>query len=233
MWKGGEIKLSKLPSQIKSPHDGWSEFVKRELTLPVELSNARQRTAQVAAFPAVLTCMIYLELLTCLYTGNVKSPDPKKYTKQFMGYDPGMTDLIYLLFRNNIAHFGLPSVIVTKREINIPTARLRIPKGKHVAWAVSLGTPDDHMTLNTFHGPEETIPGRDTPWVTRVDYQVEIEIQKFLIDLTKSVFGPSGYLDALKAGKTGELRAHFKYVIKHLFPPRYSVNSEGWGLQPG
>lgn len=177
--------------------------------------------------------MIHLDLFTSLYTGNIKAPDPKKYTKRFMGYDPGMTDLIYLLFRHKIAHFGLPSgVIKTEREIDIPTAEIKIPKGRFVTWAIDLGTPDEHMTIDSFGGPEELTAGKNTPWAVRVDYKIYVEIQQFLIDLTRSVYGPDGYLAELKSDNTGKLRNNFKKVIKYLNPPRYSVDADGWEQHP-
>jgi hypothetical protein len=93
-----------------------------------------------AYFPALITCIGFLDLLSGLYAGKLDGhglTELKNYVARFMDgtkYDPLRIDVLYLTFRHKLAHLSFPYVVFDTK-----TDRRKLADHKHrrITWKVN------------------------------------------------------------------------------------------------
>ena len=152
-----------------------------------------------AYFPALMTCIAFLDLLSGLYVGRLKGQglnDLVVYAQTFMNaahYDRLRLAILYEGFRHKIAHLCHPYVVFdTATTRKVPGCRRR------VTWTVCAGNRPVPIELIRYPSPR-TLKETLTPWPVTYDHRVKISIHRLKVDAVKSIYGSSGYLQRLKS----------------------------------
>jgi hypothetical protein len=103
----------------------------------ISICMTANKERQHAYFPALITCIAFLDLLSGLYAGTIDRqglPELNDYFKRFMNTaDYAHMDLVYQMFRHKIAHLAYPYAVfdtTTKPKI------FRSQKQRRVTWTV-------------------------------------------------------------------------------------------------
>jgi hypothetical protein len=171
-----------------------------------------------AYFPALITCIGFVDLLSGLHAGKLEGHslgELKKYAARFMdgaNYDSLRLEILYLAFRHKIAHLSVPYVVfdtATRKEF-------KSQKRRRITWTVHAGkraVPIELADLPTPVFLKKTL----RPWPVSYDCRVIVSVRKFQIDIIRSIYGPAGYLECLRSNSIA--REHFARCMKVLFPP--------------
>jgi hypothetical protein len=171
-----------------------------------------------AYFPALITCIGFLDLLSGLYAGRLEGhslSELKSYAAKFMNikkYDPQLIEIMYLVFRHKLAHLSFPYLVFDT------ATRKELAKHKHrrITWTVHASKRPTAIELIDFATPT-FFKKSLRPWPVHYDCRVVISVRTFQIDIVKSIYGPAGYLRCLQSGPIA--REHFAKCMKVLFPP--------------
>jgi len=170
-----------------------------------------------AYFPALITCIGFVDLLSGLYAGKLEGSglsELKNYTTRFMeptNYDRLRIEVLYLAFRHKLAHLSFPYVVfdtATRREF-------AGQKHRRITWTVHAskrGTPIELIDYATPQFLKRSL----RPWSVSYDCRAIISVRKFQIDIVRSIYGPRGYLRCLQSELT--VRENFAKCMKILFP---------------
>ena len=113
-------------------------------------------TRSHAYFPALITCIGFVDFLSGLYAGKLEGhglSDLKKYAKQFMNatkYDDLRLEILYLAFRHKLAHLSFPFIVFntsTKKEYTDHKQRL-------VTWSVHASKRNPSYRIDRFCSPK-------------------------------------------------------------------------------
>jgi hypothetical protein len=170
-----------------------------------------------AYFPALITCIGFLDLLSGLYAGRVEGHglcELKSYVAKFMDvtkYHHLHLEILYLAFRHKIAHLSSPYLVFDT------TTREEFAKQKHrrITWtvnAIKRGSPIELVD----HAPK-LIKKSVRPWPVSYNCRVVISVREFKIDIRRSNYGPKGYLQYLQSELAA--RENFAKCMKVLYPP--------------
>jgi hypothetical protein len=171
-----------------------------------------------AEFPALITCIGFLELLTSLYAGSLKVNGLAKlqnYATKFMdaaNYDSLRLKVLYVVFRHKLAHLSfLHFVFDTKDQ-----REFKGEKRMRITWTV------DHemqpVPINLIGYPKDKFLRRAvTPWSMSYNCRAEISVPKLQNDVIDSLFGQTGYFQLLKTD--AGIQENFAKCIKVMFPP--------------
>lgn len=170
-----------------------------------------------AYFPALMTCITFLDLLSGLYAGKLRGQGLDElvdYARTFMNtnhYDELRLAILYECFRHKIAHLSHPYVV-----LDTTTSR-KIPKpGMRVTWTVCAN--DRSVPIELVSYPSARILQRTrTPWPVKFDSRVTISIHRLKVDAIKSIYRPSGYFANLKTDRSA--RERFARCMSFWFPP--------------
>jgi hypothetical protein len=170
-----------------------------------------------AYFPALITCIGFLDLLSGLYAGRVEGhslSELKSYVARFMDvtkYHPLHLAILYLAFRHKIAHLSSPyPVFDTKTRKEFAGQ-----KHRRITWtvhAIKRGSPIELVD----HAPK-LIKKSVRPWPVSYDCRVVISVRELQIDIRRSIYGPKGYLRYLQSELAA--RENFARCMKVLYPP--------------
>jgi hypothetical protein len=191
-------------------HDRANSFRK-----DIEICMTANSSRHHAYFPALITCIAFLDLLSGLYAGKIDghgSEELKNYIKRFMNVaDYAHIDLLYQLFRHKIAHIAYPyPVFDTTTKPKIFAGQ----KQRRVTWTVCASRRDPRpIQLIDYTGVQAPIKTR-TPWPVPYDSRIIISIRRLKVDITKSI---DEYLHCLKSEPVR--RIHFAKCMKVYFPP--------------
>jgi hypothetical protein len=178
----------------------------------------RGRRRDYAEFPALITCIGFLDLLSGLYAGKIEGHglgDLKRYAARFMdvaNYDPLRLEILYLAFRHKIAHLSFPYVVfdtATKRK------EYTGQKQRRVTWTVYPSKRTIPIELDDLTTPKY-LTKSVTPWDMSYDCRALISVRKIQIDIIRSIYGPKGYLGYIQSDLIG--RESFAKCMKVLFP---------------
>jgi hypothetical protein len=175
-------------------------------------------TAKHAYFPALMTCVSFLELMGGLYSGNLgakRVDDLWRYGGAFLDrrkYKDLYVALLYEGFRHKIAHLGDPYYV-----FDTSTRPKVFQRKMLVAWTVYVRRRrDDPFELKRVK--KRPLRKFSPPWPVPYDHRIIISINRLRVDLPRSVYGPKGYLERLAADP--RLRENFARCIKEIFPPQ-------------
>jgi hypothetical protein len=100
-----------------------------------------------AYFPALITCIGFLDFLSGLHAGkfdSLKLPDLQKYIRAFFRRPNDYThiDIFYTMFRHKIAHIAYPYLVFDTASKKLPPPRRR------VTWTVGIYANKNPIELN-------------------------------------------------------------------------------------
>jgi hypothetical protein len=166
-----------------------------------------------AYFPALITCIAFLDFLSGLYAGRLEGhslKELKDYVLKFMNpseYTPDRLDVLYECFRHKIAHLALPYAVFdtnTKKAFRGQPRRL-------ITWTVRVSGTKPPITIFPVSPPKH-LSRAVTPWAVSYDHRAVITVRSFASDIVKSI---PKYLRHLRADTTA--RSHFKNCMKSYF----------------
>lgn len=169
-----------------------------------------------AYFPALITCIAFLDLLSGLYAGKIEGhglSQLKNYVGHFINAtDYKHIDLLYVMFRHKIAHLAYPYIVFdtsTRSDI------FQSQKHRRVTWTVYASRRAQAIEL--FDYPtDQTFLRTKTPWDVPYNSRIRVSVRNFQIDIVKSIYGSAGYLSNLKS--CAVTREHFANCMKTYFP---------------
>jgi hypothetical protein len=170
-----------------------------------------------AYFPALITCIGFLDLLSGLYEGRIEGHslrELKSYTAKFMDrakYHPLHLEILYLAFRHKIAHLSFPYLVFDTVNRNEFAGQ----KHRRITWSVHASKRSSPIEVID-HAPK-LMKKSLRPWDVSYNCRVHISVRTFEIDVVKSIYGRAGYLRRLQSDLTG--RENFAKCMKVLFPP--------------
>ena len=174
----------------------------------------RNESGTHAYFPALLTCIAFLELLSGLYAGRLKGiylDGICDYAQIFMDrnhYSQRNLEILYLCFRHKVAHLSHPYYVFVTEKGGVVGA------GKRITWTVCASDkkPPIHLEPHRKTKLEKFTP----PWNVYYDHRVHIWVRRLMQDIINSTKGPNGYLKKIEVDRTA--REHFAKCMKEFFP---------------
>lgn len=169
-----------------------------------------------AYFPALITCIAFVDFLSGLYEGKLEYhglPHLQKYISKFFRdkTDYVHIDILYFMFRHKIAHIAYPYLVFdTGTKSKLPGPHRRI------VWTVGVYARKRPIELIDYPVPRTKLKTR-TPWSVSYTSRIKVSIAALRTDIVKSIYGPSGYLQALKSDRV--MREHFAQCMKVYAPP--------------
>lgn len=175
-----------------------------------------------AYFPALMTCISFLDLLSGLYAGNVKDhglDHLQAYARKFLDgrkYPKDELAILYVGFRHKIAHLYHPYFVFDTSHI--PRDK-KLLGTRRITWTVlasSLPLPIELV-------PDRRISKKDRrrglrpPWDVPYSHRFRISLRRLKTDAAKSIYGPTGYLAYLESSRDG--REKFAKCMKTGFYP--------------
>ena len=171
-----------------------------------------------AEFPALIACIGFLELLSCLYTGILRGdglPKLQKYVPQFMdaaNYDSLRLKVLYLVLRHKLAHLSFPHLVFD----TIDQPEFKGEKRRRITWSVDHEIRSVPINLIDY-ARERFLQQAVIPWSMPYNCRAEISVPKLQNDIIDSLYGQTGYLQLLQIDAV--VQEHFAKCIKVMFPP--------------
>jgi hypothetical protein len=145
------------------------------------------RNKSHAYFPALITCIAFVDFLSGLNAGKLEGhalKELKDYASQFMDrtdYTGDRLDVLYECFRHKIAHLALPYWVFdtdTKSKTFPGPRRL-------IAWTVHAKGP--RPSIQIVGVPRTQIKNAPTPWDVFYDHRVTVSVSGLASDIVKSI----------------------------------------------
>ena len=173
-------------------------------------------TGKHAYFPALITCIAMLELMSGLYKGNIghiKSFERILYFRSlFMDktiYSPLIMKVLYSVMRHKIAHLSHPYMITdTRNEPNLKS----YGKKMRITWYVTEESTRPAIELFEKKGTVTRSPR--PPWPVIFDHVLLIHLKSFSADIVSAV---NQYEDKLIGVNNYLLRHRFEKAILHFY----------------
>ena len=149
-----------------------------------------------AFMPGLMTCLSFLDLLSGLYAGNVRSQGLEHFLR-FMNafasaqrYQDYNLRILYVAFRHKLAHLGQPIFVLnTANDTRLKQQSLRL------TWRISSDAHEPPLRLTKLRR-SRLIRNQPIPWRMRVDHYMLISIRTLAgdaIDMSRA------YLERLEA----------------------------------
>jgi len=177
---------------------------------------------RAANFPALMYCVSFLELLSCLYAGSMRGNDAnsapckvKRYAESFMGYTEETVQelaLLFAMFRNKVAHATQPQGVFDPPTEWVPKQWRNETEWKRVTWTVSPGLRPVAITLGREDGTVDA-----PPWPLKYEYRCTVSLPLLAHQIIASALGENGYLQSLPGDS--DARGNFADCMGDLFPP--------------
>ena len=181
----------------------------------IEICMTANSDRQHAYFPALITCISFLDLLSGLYAGKIDghgAHELKHYIKRFMNApNYAHMDLLYQMFRHKIAHIAYPYPVfdtTTKPKI------FGGQKQRRVTWMVCARRRDPRPIQLIDYASAQAPIKTKVPWPVPYDSRIIVSIRRLKNDITKSI---REYLHCLKSEPIR--RMNFAKCMKVYFPP--------------
>ena len=112
--------------------------------------------------------------------------------------------LLYECLRHKVAHLAYPYPVMLHGK----------PR-RRVTWSIHETERRPAIAITDYSGPQPLV--RTIPWPVSYDCLIEVWVGSLAIDIVKSIYEKSGYLQHLKSNPTA--RKHFEDCMKDYFPP--------------
>ena len=156
-----------------------------------------------AYFPALMTCIAFLDLMSGLHAGKLKGQgfeDLYNYAQAFMDstpYDRLRLAILYECFRHKIAHLAHPYVVFH----TVPNSKLFPGPQKRVTWKVCAKRRQRPALELKSYSPPRTLKKTLTPWPVEYDHRIIVSIHHLKVDAVNSIYGLSGYLAQIEKNR--------------------------------
>ena len=170
-----------------------------------------------AYFPALITCIAFLDFLSGLYAGTLERhslKELKHYVRNFMDpseYTEDRLNVLYELFRHKVAHLALPYAVF---GTNTKPKTFGGQPRRLITWTVRASGPRPPISIVSVIPPKHILKAV-TPWSVSYDHIAVIGVRSFASDIIKSV---PKYLRHLKKDKTKIALSRFKDCMNIYFP---------------
>lgn len=174
-----------------------------------------EKTQKHAYFPALMTCISFLDLMSGLYCGDVEYhsyEELRDYVDKFMDravYTDLNLAILYEGLRHKIAHLAHPYFVFDTATKKNPALAQR----KRIVWSVH---ESDERPPIRLVGEISKIQSYKLPWPVPFDHRIHIHLASFSVDIADSVLGSDGYLAAVKKDK--RLQDNIAKCMKRFFP---------------
>lgn len=183
-----------------------------------------KKRSKHAYFPALMSCIGFLDLMSGLYAGKLRGHGLVElidYFETFVNagsirYSRLELAVVYEAFRHKLAHLGHPYVVYNTATFGPSTKNLLgSPPSMRLAWTV-----------------DSTIAGRrpieievercvlrrtPTPWPVAYDHRVFVSIERLMEDGVNSALKRRGYLARLRNNR--QVRERFAACMRVHYPP--------------
>ena len=187
------------------------------LNKDVEVCLTANRQVSHAYFPALMTCISFLDLLSGLHAGQLKGQGIEElvaYAAKFMTrthYPELELTICYEMMRHKIAHLGHPYVVFDTHS----SKKLKQSPPKRVTW--TLYATNRPLPLELVACPGSSLQYTLRPWEVPYDHRLHISIHRFKVDAVNSINGPTGYRAHLISDPGA--KARFAGCMKEYYPP--------------
>jgi hypothetical protein len=139
-----------------------------------------------AYFPALITCIAFLDFLSGLYAGKLKGHnivDLIRYANKFMDRNRYRhIDLLYIMFCHKIAHIAYPYIVFDTSTDNYLSSQ----RHRRITWTVYASRRTQPIELIDFSSPRSDLK-TIVPWPVTYDSGMLISIRSFQTDVIKSI----------------------------------------------
>ena len=105
-----------------------------------------------AYIPALINCISYLEYMASLYTGSLQGLTAQSKVNQYSSEE---IRILYKIFRNPIAHRGIPSGVVIDQKDNVK---------RRITWKIYVRTEKSAISVQKENGILQLDPPWDVPF---------------------------------------------------------------------
>jgi hypothetical protein len=185
---------------------------KKNVDICLTARRTLRRKADHAYMPGLMTCFAFLDMLSGLYAGNIRSAgleDFLKFAKRFLPhYQEYHLRILYVEFRNKLAHLAHPYFVLdTDKE----PVRIGGPR-RLITWTIYASRRNPPVELVSCG--KTKVMSQNTPWDVYYDHRIHISVRSLARDARKAARGPGGYVSALCCSP--DLQAKFKRCM-YLF----------------
>lgn len=190
--------------------DGHTERFRKDISICLK----RDAKKSHAYFPALMTCIGFVDFLSGLYGGKLDGhglKELKNYTAKFMDatiYDSDRLDILYECFRHKVAHLAQPYAVFDTNS----KSQFRGKPRRLIAWTVLASRRNPSIKIVPVT-PAKQILKTVTPWNVYYDHRVYVSVRSLASDIVNSI---PRYLRHLQSDDTA--RDKFKNCMKHFFP---------------
>jgi len=184
----------------------------------IEICLTPNNSGSHAYFPALITCISFMDFLSGLYAGTMRKHgfehflsfatafmDSSKYRNEDM-------EILYEGFRHKIAHLGHPYFVFdtdTSTKLNGKRRRRLVT---WTVYAARRAQPLEVVHYQTIQTPKKSI----SPWPVYFDSRLCISVRSFATDIAQTLRGPRGFIERLQGDAS--LRAKFTECMRALYP---------------
>jgi hypothetical protein len=180
----------------------------------IKICLTRDNNKAHAYFPALMSCISFVDLLSGLYAGKLEGhglKELKNYASKFMGaeYTAGRVDVLYECFRHKVAHLAQPyAVFDTQSKPNTFGGQGR----RLITWTVRASGPRPPIQIVAQSVPKQMLVAA-TPWPVQYDHRAFVSVRSLASDVEKSA---KKYLRCLATDAAA--RDNFKKCMVVYFP---------------
>lgn len=161
-----------------------------------------------APFPALLYCLATIDLLGALAGGQAHKSSPTTqqaadYMRLFMHYTDEHVRLLQTIFRHKLVHLASPKAVIED-------------SGRLIGWTYHHDNGQYHLKLSRLPQTRSVAIGSPS-WTVDFDYEFEISIAHIVRDIRDSVYGPKGYLEALRT--SADVQDCFSKAVEEIYNP--------------
>jgi hypothetical protein len=170
------------------------------------------RKDECAYFPALITCIAFVEFLSGLYAGNLDGPaleQIKNYAAAFMSpdYTVDRLDILYECFRHKVAHLALPYAVF---DTDTKAKTFSGQSKRLITWTVDSGRRKPSIQIVQ---ENQQVKAAVTPWPVHYDHRAIVYLCRLAYDIRRSL---PKYLHHLEINATA--RCNFKTCMRPIFP---------------
>jgi hypothetical protein len=184
----------------------------------IDICLTRNASGSHAYFPALSTCISFLDFLSGLYAGRVHGHGFQEfisYAASFLDnrkYGAEELEILYEGFRHKIAHLGHPySVFDTDTSRRLKGRR----KKRLVTWTVYAGRRRRPLELIEYPTMQQ-VQRSLAPWTVPYDSRLLIGVRCFASDICQTVRGHTGFIKRLETDQS--LMSNFSNCLQFLYP---------------
>jgi hypothetical protein len=180
----------------------------------------RNDRGEHAYFPALFICIAFADLMSALYAGRLRTgglSDFKAYVTKFMPhpeYYADQLDILYECLRHKVAHLAYPHAVFDTDGAYSATFKGR--RRRLVTWTICANARRPAIELIDLPAARE-LQRAAPPWRVVYNSRIIVRVRRFHVDIVKSIYGRSGYLQHLASDS--EARKRFANCMKGYFPP--------------